>query len=244
MADLETRFDVETREIASGVVRRLELPGGLKPIQTSPQISENSPPFFAKLRAEADAELLKNGKGKLYLALNIDPLYKVHWNNKMGKIAIALEDTNGVTFSQQTLVGPKVDAPSDIDPREFLVDVEMQKTDATIKLTVEYPVCDDAETFCMPVKQQRYKLQIKEDKYGGTRPGIFLVGLFAGVDKFDNNGDGILTKDELPDGKVSLYVGHMDKNENGQIDPEEISEFKAMFGNGQGFGHSKNDGAE
>ena len=91
---------------------------------------------------------------------------------------------------------------------------------------------------------QTAELQVKKDKYGGTRPGIFLVGLFAEVEKFDKNADGILTKDELLAGKVSLYVGHMDKNENGQIDPEEISEFKAMFGNGQGFGRSKNDGAE
>ena len=82
------------------------------------------------------------------------------------------------------------------------------------------------------------------DRYGGTRPGIFLVGLFADVNKFDKNGDGILTKDELPEGKVSLYVGHMDKNENGQIDPEEISEFNKMFENGKGFGRAKNDGAK
>ena len=242
--DLETRFNIETREIASGVVPRLELPAGLKPIQTRPQLEEGGVPFFAKLRAEAGAELLKNGKGKLYLSLNIDPLYKVHWNNKMGAITITLEDADGVTFSQQTLVGPKVEAPIDIDPREFLIDVDMEQIDTTIKLTVDYPICDDAETFCMPVKQQRYELQIKKDKYGGTRPGIFLVGLFADVEKFDKNKDGILTKDELPAGKVSMYVGHMDKNENGQIDPEEISEFKAMFGNGQGFGRSKNDGAE
>ena len=120
----------------------------------------------------------------------------------------------------------------------------MTNKDAPLKLGVEYSVCDDAETFCVTVAQ-RYELRLKADKYGGTRPGIFLVGMFVDVEKkFDKNKDGILTKDELPEGKASLYLGHMDKNENGQIDAGEISEFKEMFGNGKGFGRSKNDGAK
>ena len=243
LEDLKTRFKVEARKVASGVVSRMKLPGGLKPIETHPQLKKDGPPFFAKLRAEADAGLLKDGKGKLYLSLNIDPLHKVHWNNKMGSVSIMLDDAESIAFGKQKLVAPKVEAPIDIDPREFLVDVEMKKSDTPIELTVEYTVCDDAETFCLPVQQQ-YILKVKKDKYGGTRPGIFLVGLFADVNKFDKNGDGILTKNELPEGKVSLYVGHMDKNENGQIDPEEISEFNKMFENGKGFGRAKNDGAK
>jgi len=241
--DSKARFISETREVASGVVPRMELPSGLKPIETRPQIEAEGPPFFAKLRAEATPDLLKEGNGKLYLALNVDPLHKVHWNNKMGNITITLEDAEGITFAKQKLVGPTVEAPSDIDPREFLIDVEMQQTDAPIKLTVEYAVCDDAETFCIPV-EQRYELRVKADEYGGTRPGIFLVGMFAKVDEFDKNNDGIITKDELPPGKVSLYIGHLDKNENGQIEANEISEFKEMFGNGHGFGRKKNDGAK
>ena len=232
--DVSVRFKNESRKISSGIVPSIELPKRLVPIMTQPGKSENDVPFFAKLRAEADLKLLSKGEGKLYLVFNVDPLHKVHWNNKAARVTVSLKTVNGITFDQQKLVGPKVEEAADIDPRQFLVDVKMKDKSTPIELAVEYTICDDAETFCLPVKQS-YSLTVKRDEYGGTRPEIFLKRLFAEVEKMDANGDGILTRDEFPPGKVTLYIGHMDKNENGQVDPEEISEFKEMFGNGKGF---------
>lgn len=241
VADLPTRFKVESREVAANVVPRINLPRGLEPIHVEAIQGDDATPFFAKLRAEATRSLIRHGKGKMYLGFYVDPIYQVHWNNRMGEFKVSIKDADGVTFSEQELVGPNVEPDADIDPRQFLIDVEMEDKDQPIKMSVSYAVCDDAETFCVPVKQN-YTLSIERDKYGGTRPGIFLIGMFAEVEKMDKNKDGTLTADELPDGRKTLYIGHMDKNENGQIDPEEISEFKAMFGNGAGFGTTINDG--
>ena len=232
--DTKVRFKNESRPIASGIVPPVKLPSHLVPISTIPEKSKDNVPFFAKLRAEAETKLLSGEEGKLYLVLNVDPLHKVHWNNKVGQVKIKIKDSQGVVFSEQNLVGPKVDEPADIDPRQFLIDIKMDDKTVPIKLSVQYTVCDDAETFCLPVEQS-YRLQIKKDEYGGTRPEIFLKQLFSDVEKFDANSDGILTANELPPGKVTLYIGHMDKNENGQVDPEEIVQFKEMFGNGKGF---------
>ncbi len=239
--ELPVRFQVETREIASGVVPRIDLPRGLNAVKIEPSTDDKGTPFFVKLRAEATRPLIQKGKGQLYLGFYLDPLYKVHWNNRMGRIKVNIEQADGLKLEKYELVGPDVKQDSDIDPRQFLVDVELEDKNHSIELTVSYTVCDDAETFCVPVNQ-RYVVYLKRDKWGGTRPGIFLVGMFAEVEKMDSNGDGVLTKDELPPGRVTLYVGHMDKNGNGQIDADEISEFKAMFGNGTGFGTTKNDG--
>ena len=233
--NVKARFKNESRKIASGVIPRLKLPKRLSPVIVEPQATEDGAPFFVKLRAESDFHLISKNKGQLYLAFHVDPLHKVHWNNQSGQFRVKLHDASGVKFDQLEMVSPKVAEPSDIDPREFLIDVEFKDEPKPIELTAQFTVCDDAETFCLPVKQ-RFKINVKRDEYGGTRPGIFLESLFSEVEKMDKNKDGCLTNDELPPGKVTLYIGHMDKNENGKIDAEEISEFKAMFGNGKGFG--------
>ena len=232
--DTTVRFENESRKIASGVVPPIELPARLLPVMVKPGKSKDGTPFFSKLRAECDLNLLSKGEGKLYLVMNVDALHKVHWNNEAARIKVQIDDAEGVVFSEQNLISPKVEEPADIDPRQFLIDVKMKDKSTPINLRVQYTVCDDAETFCLPV-EQTYSLQIKRDEHGGTRPEIFLKQLFSKVERFDANSDGILTADELPPGKVTLYIGHMDKNENGQVDPEEIVEFKEMFGNGKGF---------
>ena len=58
----------------------------------------------------------------------------------------------------------------------------------------------------------------------------------------DKNGDGNLTKDELPKGRVTLYVGHMDFDGNEIIEKAEIDKFMEMFNNGRGFDSANNDG--
>ncbi len=55
-----------------------------------------------------------------------------------------------MTPSHVVAVDPE--EPADADPREFLVEVDGEPGD-TFDLNVRYFACDDALTFCIPVRQ-------------------------------------------------------------------------------------------
>lgn len=238
--DLPARFTVETRPIASGVVPRIALPGGLRPLQTTPIIEKDGHPFFAKLRVEATQSALGTGKGKLYLGVYLDPLYQVHWNNRAGRVAIEVTPPDGIELSEHQLQSPVVKADADVDPRQFLIDIS-GRSDKPLRIAVTYTACDDAQTFCLTIRQQ-YEVMLKPSRGAGSRPGIFMPAMFANVRTFDKNKDGRITPDELPEGRVTLYVGHMDYNANGVIESDEVDTFLAMFNNGRGFDSANNDG--
>ena len=249
--DLPTAFVPQPREIASGVVPRIDLPAGLSPLVVDP-VPDAENPFFAKLRVEGTRQLLETGKGKLYFGVYLDPLYKVHWNNRAGRVKLDLGNDQKVTFEQAVYVSDEVKEDADVDPRQFLIPAEFpveKDSDSgdlsmadpfTVELT--YTVCDDAETFCKQVTQS-YQINLKRSTNSGSRPGIFLNELFANVREMDTNGDGDLTADELPPGQVSLYVGHMDYNGNDKIEKAEIDRFCKMFNNGRGVS-KLNDGSK
>jgi len=242
--DLKVRFIPEQRRIASGLVPRMELPGGLTPMIVKPVADEKGTPLYVKLRAEGARGLVRNGDGDLYLGFYMDPIYKVHWNNQMATVrmeVVAGDGSNSNTAKPALSDGPKVSEPADIDPRQFLVQAEFMDKDQPLLIRIHFAVCDDAETFCVPMTQE-FEVWQRPDPQGGSRPGVFMPAMFADMMKMDTNGDGHLTKDELPPGKVSLYIGHVDKNNNDQLEPDEIREFFSMFNNGRGFERSKNDG--
>ena len=54
--------------------------------------------------------------------------------------------------------------------------------------------------------------------------------MFADVESLDRDGDGVITAEEIPVGQRTLFLGHLDKDDNGLIDSTEISEFRKMFG--------------
>ena len=122
--DLPTKFVPETREIASGVVPRIELPGQLVPLVIKPSADSDNP-YFAKLRVEATRPTVENGVGQLHLVAYVDPIHKVHWNNRAGKVHLKLRPTAKQEFSKTELLGPEVEADADIDPRHFLIDVDL-----------------------------------------------------------------------------------------------------------------------
>lgn len=240
--DLPTRFEPKPRKIASGVVPPIKLPGGLTALKTTPIPGKKGEPFFAKLRAEATKDALgKKGEGKLYLGINLDPLYEVHWNNRAGRVAIKITAPDGVTVTPNELKSDEIKANADVDPRQFLVSVSGTNEKPTLDIAVTYTVCDDAETFCRTL-QQNYKVTFERNKDGGSRPGIFMPAMFAKVRDFDKNGDGNVTKDELPEGRRTLYIGHIDYNANEIIEKAEIDRFLAMYNNGRGLTSDKNDG--
>ncbi|MFK7768597.1 MAG: hypothetical protein AB8B55_15345 [Mariniblastus sp.] len=236
VSDLETAFEPNIRKAASGIVPRLKLPRGLRPLINQP-VPDDKHPFYAKLRAEGISG--QEGTGLLYLGVFLDPIYEVHWNNLAGKVKIEIS-SNGAKLEKTELIGPDVKEDSDIDPREFLIKTEGLEKKSEFDITLTYTVCDDAETFCTEIKQQ-YKVLAQYDRHLGSRPGIFMNEIFFEVRKFDKNGDGDLTADELPPGQTTVYIGHMDYDGNGIIESKEIDRFLSMFDNGRGISRH-NDG--
>ncbi len=239
--DLPAVFTPEVRKIASGVVPRIDLPGGLVPFEINP-VPDKDHPFFAKLRAEGTRTLFATGVGEIYFGVYLDPLYKVHWNNRAGKVKIEIVGDGIVQLDKSKLVSEEIEADADVDPRQFLLKAEIENKTEPLVVKLTYTVCDDAETFCKEITQQ-YQINMRPDTNLGTRPGIFLNEMFANVRDLDKNGDGDISEDEIPAGKISLYVGHMDYNINGIIEKTEIERFLTMFNNGRGVSKF-NDGGK
>ena len=237
-------FTPPKREVASGVVKRLAIPGRMMPVIVKAKQSgeESEHPLYAKLRVEAGGSVI-DGKeeGQVYFGLYLDPLYKVHWNNRAGKISIEVETPEGVTMNQASFQGPDVKEDADIDPRQFLAKVNRNEIDGPFHVTVKYVVCDDAETFCYKISQQ-YEVEFTPNRAAGSRPGVFMPAMFAKVAELDTNADGKVAGDEFPENMATLYLSHMDRNDDDEIDSREIELFMAMYNEGRGFASDKNDG--
>jgi hypothetical protein len=176
--DLPNSFD-QSKPAASGIVPRLEIPEGLRAIKVEPKMGLN--PFYVKLRAEADSALFDYGKGQMYLGFHLDPIYRVHWNNLVDPIEYEVRTPEGILVSPAKGKGPKVTEASDIDPREFLVEIDRCESEGPLTLTVRYFGCNDEEGWCKPVKQD-YLIYFEVDKdagnprRGGRRPGFGRQG--------------------------------------------------------------------
>jgi hypothetical protein len=157
--------------VAKGVVPRIERPSGMMTLLQEPVLESSEHPFFVKIRAEGDNELMSSGNGTMYLGFHLDPLYRVHWNNEAGPVKYEIKAPPGVTVTPASGTGPDVEAPADADPREFLVDVTATRVDQPLELDVFYFGCDDALTFCIPVNQS-YRVYLQQDmNHGPSHPG-------------------------------------------------------------------------
>lgn len=167
VSDLKLKRQPPPKVAPRGVVKRPEVPRGLRPLKIEPVIEQDGQPFYAKLRAEADDSLLRGGKGTLYLGFHLDPIYKVHWNNLTAPIKVTLTPPEGVKLSETTLEGPKVKEPADIDPREFVIEVNAgEGKRQPLRLSVFYYACNDEAGWCKPVKQE-YRVLLERDRDGG-----------------------------------------------------------------------------
>lgn len=108
---------------ATGIVDRVKLPGQMTPVLTEPMMEASSEPFYVKLRAEVDADFFRTGHGQLYIGFFLDPLYKVHWNNRAMPVVFEVESTTGIIVADDSVEGPDVEVDADADPREFLLDL-------------------------------------------------------------------------------------------------------------------------
>lgn len=207
---------------AKGVVERLQRPG-MFALVSKPQMEKDGAPFYAKLRPEAEMSVIDQGKGKLYLGFHLDPFHQVHWNNLTKPLRFEISTPEGVKISKTTAEAASVKVATDIDPREFMLDVEAWPSGKTITLTVTYAACTDKD--CHVVKQS-YVLHRERDKDGGAAPNSGFRGqtaeaMIKRLMEGDKNADGKLSKDELN----SLFQGRMaefDLNKNGVLDKSEI----------------------
>ncbi len=222
--DVKLNLDLPPKSPAArGVVKRIERPR-MQAIAMEPLIDPNGLPFYAKLRAEADNDLLTTGKGKLYLGFHLDPFHDAHWNNLTEALRYRLETPLGVTIEKRSAEASKVKITSDADPREFLLDVESWPEDKPIVLTVTYAACV-GEKACHAV-QQRYVLSRKRDRDGGGARGEG-----AGYWKAEELSKMLLVRDPKGDGKITKetviglivpHFEHFDKNRDGVLDGDEL----------------------
>jgi hypothetical protein len=152
----------------TGIVPMLQLKGEYVPLKTQAQVNKSQHPFYVKLRAEADRNVLDTGKGKVYLGFFLDPIYHVFWNNQVAPVQYEIIPSQGVAVSPIRAVGPTVNAPKDGDPREFLLEVEREKSTEPIRLILHYFGCTDR--WCTKIAQE-YLISWDVDRDGGRRYG-------------------------------------------------------------------------
>lgn len=205
-----------------GIVKRLIRPR-MQGLAIEPKIDPKGPPFYAKLRAEADADLIRDGSGKIYLGFHLDPLHNAHWNNLTPPLRYKLELPKDMKVPKVEDEAPKVTFATDADPREFILDVESWPEDKPIKLTVTYSAC--VESNCQVIRQE-YSIHRRRDKDAGGARGEG-AGFWDG-EQFakqmlarDKNGDGKLNVDEVM-GLVAPHFAHFDVNKDGVLDLDEL----------------------
>lgn len=174
--DIDVRFTPPPLGAPIGLVPRVQISSAMRPLVSRPQLSValDSDPHYVKLRAEADSQFWDTGIGLLYLGFHMDPVHHVHWNNLAAPVEYEIETVDGVTISAKQGRAPKFDHPSDMDPREFLLGIEWDKTVADwdkakelpIRVTMRYFACSDDDGWCKPFTQ-KYDLFLQIDRDGG-----------------------------------------------------------------------------
>ena len=98
--DIKLNIQLPLKEAAPrGRGRALKRPR-MQPIEMKPVIDPKGPPFYAKLRVEATADLLNDGEGKLYLGFHLDPFHEAHWNNLTPPLQYKLELPEGAKIAK------------------------------------------------------------------------------------------------------------------------------------------------
>lgn len=228
------------RSYQQGVLEKPTFSSELAPVIVKPIESARSP-LYVKPRIEVDQNVLREGKGELYLGFFLDPIHRVHWNNLADPLRYEFLLPDGTEISPAKATAPRVSQETDGDPREFALSVSSLGQDRTAKLTIHYYACSDEEGWCRPVTQT-YAISFERDlDGGGTNGRSFRVnnpggrgqgqrGTGGGVEQMrqrissmDSNGDGKLSKEEAPENMRERF-GDMDLDGDGQLDSEEIKQ--------------------
>lgn len=248
VSDLNMRFKAAPEHAPTGVVPRIEKLGTYRALISEPQLAKTDEPFYTKLRAEADRDLLRSGKGKLYLAFLLDPLHGVHWNNLAPSMDVELSAPKGVIVTPAKLHGPKVEEEADADPREFLVHVNRGDSHEPLGMKFRYFACTD--TWCRPVTQEylitweidRDAGRVRSERIdfnrtgqgrnargrrgqgGGQRAAGASPNSERSLERLmarDVDGDDRLTPEEVPE-QMRRNFDRVDRDGNGYLDSSEI----------------------
>lgn len=228
-------------KIASGIVARKEKPEGATAVMVRPLMAKGNrdndeETFYVKLRAEADRGLIDMGRGTLHLGFHLDPIHTVHWNNLAEPLCFELKGPAGIKLSNGKGSAPKVNAPSDIDPREFLIEIDSSvgKIGQPLHLEVSYFACDDEEGWCRAVTHQ-YEIELRRDRDAGS---VRSPGAGRGFDRRQQpGGRGGFGQRRRPDPEQMLE--RLDTNGDGVISLAEargpmIDRFKTMDADNDG----------
>ena len=206
-----------------GVVQRIPRPQ-MQPIVIEPQIAPQGQPFFAKLRAEGDAGLLKEGTGQLYLGFHLDPFHHAKWNNLTKPLAFKIEASDEIKIEKLEGTAAKISEVSDADPREFLLRVDSWPTGVPLRLTVTYFACVGEET-CHTVRQAYVLHRERDIDGGGARgegAGLWKPEEFAlQMLRSDKDNDGKLKKSEVV-GIIRPHFEKLDTNKDGFLEMDEL----------------------
>ena len=146
---------------------RVARPEGLVILAIAPQSPDET--YYVKLRAEADADLLKTGTGRLFLGFYPDPIHGVHWNNLTEPMKYSLILPSGVKATPTEASAKKGSGDKDVEPRQFWGDIEGDPPGASIELSMHYFGCTD--TMCKALTQE-YTVQFKPADMGSSTFGF------------------------------------------------------------------------
>ncbi|TWT64874.1 EF-hand domain-containing protein [Allorhodopirellula solitaria] len=124
---------------------------------------------YAKLRPEADQQLIETGTGKLYLGFRQDPVLGASWNNLASPPEYKIV-AEGATVSPATGQSKRLEVESDNEPREFLVDVQNWEAGKPISVKLQYFACNKEKGWCQSV-QQEFTVWLDEDESAGMVNG-------------------------------------------------------------------------
>lgn len=178
---------------------------------------------YVKIRAEADPQTIREGKGKIYLGFHLDPIHHAKWNNLSEPLSYSIGDNEKVKIRNVFGKVESLPVTYDSEPREFLLQVEQWKANESVTLTVNYVACIGQE--CLPV-QQKFQLMLQRDADAGGARGLgagfweakeFTQRLLQG----DRNGDSRLDRNEVM-GLIRPHFEQFDKNNDHLLDSTEI----------------------
>jgi hypothetical protein len=198
--------------------------------------AESRIPFYAKLRVEADAELLDTGNGRLYLGFHLDPLYSTQWDNESDPLEYVIWSPVGIA-APSTDRAPEIKGTAlDNEPREFVLTTRQLDLSKSLKLRVGYSVYSPLMERSITVSQS-YTIVLEADPFGGeayrrqiahrdparrnSAPMPFQLR------HLDLNGDGRLSRAELS-GNLWSKFPEIDTDRDGYMSEEEYRKYRTV----------------